>query len=84
MGFLFKEMRVRDYAKDKEKESPRSVYNKTAPYWYLIIRSSYIREKDVQETSSLENMVLRYMRAISDNCDIASIIYPLNFHHTEQ
>lgn len=61
MGFLSKEMRIRDYATDKQKESPRSIYYKTAPYWYLIIRSSYIREKDVQETSSLENTVLRYI-----------------------
>ncbi len=61
MGFLSKEMRTRDYARDKQKESPRKINYKTAPYCYLIIRSSYIREKDVQETSSLENVVLRYI-----------------------
>lgn len=32
MGFLSKEMRIRDYATDKQKESPRSIYYKTAPY----------------------------------------------------
>lgn len=45
----------------RQKESPRSIYHKTAPYWYLIIRSSYMREKDVQETSSLENVMLTYI-----------------------
>lgn len=84
MGFLSKEMKIRDYARDKQKESPRSIYYKTAPYWYLITRSSYIREKDVQEILSLENVVLRYITEPFHTTDIASITYLLNFHHTEQ